>query len=87
MQEDGVNQFNYVYSCELDANVQIKIGSLEGRFEKPHSDALLADPSLAQCVTLLHGSQSVPTKDLFVTCSVCHHWFLFACKSQNNHIF
>lgn len=74
---DDASHFHYVYSCELDVNVQIKIGSLEGRFEKPTSDALLADPSLSQCVTLLHGSQSMPTKDIFVTCSVSRQQYVY----------
>lgn len=67
------NQFLYVYSCDLDANVTVKIGTLEGKLDKPTFDELARDPSLEHCVALQRqGSDGVhhPQQDLFVTCSV-----------------
>uniref|UniRef100_A0A914WFW2 Phosphatidylinositol 3-kinase catalytic subunit type 3 n=1 Tax=Plectus sambesii TaxID=2011161 RepID=A0A914WFW2_9BILA len=67
------SQFLYVYSCDLDANVTVKIGSLEGKLDKPTFDELSRDPSLEHCVALQRqGTDGVhhPPQDLFVTCSV-----------------
>lgn len=42
----GTIRFHYLYSCDLDINIQIKIGSLEGKLERPTYEDLLNDPLL-----------------------------------------
>jgi len=39
-------KFHYIYSCDLDINVQLKIGSLEGKREQKSYKAVLEDPML-----------------------------------------
>ncbi|CAM1330612.1 PIK3C3 (predicted), partial [Pycnogonum litorale] len=46
MNEKQNDRFNYVYSCELDVCVTIKIGTLEGRRVKPSYHALIDSPLL-----------------------------------------
>nr|XP_006823983.1 PREDICTED: phosphatidylinositol 3-kinase catalytic subunit type 3-like [Saccoglossus kowalevskii] len=58
-------RFNYVYSCELDANVQIKIGTLEGNREQKSYKALVEDPQLR-----FSGLYREQCSDLYVTCQV-----------------
>uniref|UniRef100_A0A673Z0J2 Phosphatidylinositol 3-kinase catalytic subunit type 3 n=1 Tax=Salmo trutta TaxID=8032 RepID=A0A673Z0J2_SALTR len=57
--------FNYVYSCDLDINVQLKIGSLEGKREQKSYKALLQDPMLR-----FSGLYQESCSDLYVTCQV-----------------
>ncbi|KAM9400726.1 LOW QUALITY PROTEIN: phosphatidylinositol 3-kinase catalytic subunit type 3 [Salvelinus alpinus] len=57
--------FNYVYSCDLDINVQLKIGSLEGKREQKSYKALLQDPMLR-----FSGLYQESCSDLYVTCRV-----------------
>lgn len=57
--------FYYVYSCELDVNMQIKIGTLEGRREKPSHQALINDPMLR-----FSGLYQKGFSELYVTCQV-----------------
>ncbi|XP_028821207.1 phosphatidylinositol 3-kinase catalytic subunit type 3 isoform X2 [Denticeps clupeoides] len=59
------DKFNYVYSCDMDANVQLKIGSLEGRRELKSYKALLEDPMLR-----FSGLYQENCSDLYVTCQV-----------------
>ncbi|XP_037082276.1 phosphatidylinositol 3-kinase catalytic subunit type 3-like [Pollicipes pollicipes] len=40
------DKFYYVYSCDLDANLQVKIGTLEGERRRPDFEDLLLDPML-----------------------------------------
>ena len=35
-QEENANAFHYAYSCDISANLSIKIGSLEGQLPKPN---------------------------------------------------
>ncbi|KAG7259215.1 hypothetical protein CRUP_010944 [Coryphaenoides rupestris] len=59
------DKFNYVYSCDLDINVQLKIGSLEGKREQKSYKALLQDPMLR-----FSGLYQETCSDLYVTCQV-----------------
>ncbi|XP_042191478.1 phosphatidylinositol 3-kinase catalytic subunit type 3 isoform X3 [Callorhinchus milii] len=58
-------RFCYVYSCDLDINVQLKIGSLEGKREQKSYKALLEDPLLK-----FSGLYQETCSDLYVTCQV-----------------
>ncbi|XP_015590775.1 phosphatidylinositol 3-kinase catalytic subunit type 3 isoform X3 [Cephus cinctus] len=44
--EDINDKFFYVYSSSLDTRIQIKIGTLEGKRQRPEYDKLLLDPML-----------------------------------------
>ncbi|XP_067888737.1 phosphatidylinositol 3-kinase catalytic subunit type 3 isoform X2 [Heterodontus francisci] len=55
-------KFCYVYSCDLDINVQLKIGSLEGKREQKSYKALLEDPLLK-----FSGLYQETCSDLYVT--------------------
>ncbi|TRY87681.1 hypothetical protein DNTS_013624 [Danionella cerebrum] len=59
------DKFNYVYSCDMDINVQLKIGSLEGKREQKSYKALLEDPMLR-----FSGLYQESCSDLYVTCQV-----------------
>ncbi|KAG8006084.1 Phosphatidylinositol 3-kinase catalytic subunit type 3 [Nibea albiflora] len=59
------DKFNYVYSCDMDINVQLKIGSLEGKREQKSYKALLEDPMLR-----FSGLYQENCSDLYVTCQV-----------------
>ncbi|XP_066575957.1 phosphatidylinositol 3-kinase catalytic subunit type 3 isoform X2 [Amia ocellicauda] len=59
------DKFNYVYSCDMDINVQLKIGSLEGKREQKSYKALLQDPMLR-----FSGLYQESCSDLYVTCQV-----------------
>lgn len=58
-------RFYYVYSCDLDANVELKIGNLEGRREKRSYKALVEDPQLR-----FSGLYQSSCSDLYVSCQV-----------------
>ncbi|XP_043371387.1 phosphatidylinositol 3-kinase catalytic subunit type 3 isoform X1 [Dermochelys coriacea] len=58
-------KFCYVYSCDLDINVQLKIGSLEGKREQKSYKAVLEDPMLK-----FSGLYQETCSDLYVTCQV-----------------
>uniref|UniRef100_A0AAA9THW9 Phosphatidylinositol 3-kinase catalytic subunit type 3 n=1 Tax=Bos taurus TaxID=9913 RepID=A0AAA9THW9_BOVIN len=58
-------KFHYVYSCDLDINVQLKIGSLEGKREQKSYKAVLEDPMLK-----FSGLYQETCSDLYVTCQV-----------------
>ncbi|XP_006889295.1 PREDICTED: phosphatidylinositol 3-kinase catalytic subunit type 3-like [Elephantulus edwardii] len=58
-------KFHYVYSCDLDINVQLKIGSLEGKREQKNYRAVLEDPMLK-----FSGLYQDTCSDLYVTCQV-----------------
>ncbi|KAK7481349.1 hypothetical protein BaRGS_00027429, partial [Batillaria attramentaria] len=63
--EETSDRFNYVYSCDLDVNVEIKIGTLEGERERPTFTELLNDPAKR-----FSGACQEGCSDLFVTCQV-----------------
>ncbi|XP_046853981.1 phosphatidylinositol 3-kinase catalytic subunit type 3-like [Xenia sp. Carnegie-2017] len=58
-------RFYYVYSCDLDANVSLKIGNLEGKREKKDYRTLVEDPQLR-----FSGLYQSEYSDLYVTCQV-----------------
>lgn len=58
-------RFNYIYSCELEENVEIKIGTLEGERERPSYNDLLNDPMLRYSGVYCNGCS-----DLYVSCQV-----------------
>ncbi|CAI5787882.1 phosphatidylinositol 3-kinase catalytic subunit type 3 isoform X1 [Podarcis muralis] len=58
-------KFYYVYSCDLDINVQLKIGSLEGKREQKSYKAVLENPMLR-----FSGLYQETCSDLYVTCQV-----------------
>ncbi|XP_053427228.1 phosphatidylinositol 3-kinase catalytic subunit type 3-like isoform X4 [Nycticebus coucang] len=58
-------KFHYIYSCDLDINVQLKIGSLEGKREQKSYKAVLEDPMLK-----FSGLYQETCCDLYVTCQV-----------------
>ncbi|CAB1351516.1 unnamed protein product [Coregonus sp. 'balchen'] len=69
------DKFNYVYSCDLDINVQLKIGSLEGKREQKSYKALLQDPMLR-----FSGLYQENCSDLYVTCQVWNEWLKLPVK-------
>ncbi|XP_033226096.1 phosphatidylinositol 3-kinase catalytic subunit type 3 isoform X2 [Belonocnema kinseyi] len=44
--EDVSEQFRYVYSSSVETRIQIKIGTLEGKRQRPEYDKLLQEPML-----------------------------------------
>ncbi len=73
------DELYYVYSCDLDINVQVKVGALEGKLPKPTYDDLIKNPSLQNCITLQQDDKERPRKDLFVNCQVqvSFSWFYY----------
>ncbi|KAK4291772.1 hypothetical protein Pmani_033777 [Petrolisthes manimaculis] len=63
--EPDSDKFWYVHSCDLDVNIQVKIGNLDGRREKPNYEALLKDPMLKYSGVYQQGCS-----DLYVQCQV-----------------
>lgn len=63
--EPDSDKFWYVHSCDLDVNIQVKIGTLDGRREKPNYEDLLKDPMLKYS-----GLHQAHCSDLYVTCQV-----------------
>lgn len=59
------DRFNYVYSCDLDVNIQIKIGTLEGERQRPSYQDLINDPMLK-----FSGVYQEGHSDLYVTCRI-----------------
>ncbi|XP_013404834.1 phosphatidylinositol 3-kinase catalytic subunit type 3 [Lingula anatina] len=62
---DLPERFCYVYSCDLDVNVQLKIGTLEGKRDRPGYKQLVNDPLLR-----FSGACKDSCSDLYVTCQV-----------------
>lgn len=60
------NTFNYVYSCSLETNVQIKIGTLEGIKHKIDYEKILNNP-----IKKFSGLYQKQISDLVVYCQVC----------------
>ncbi|OCT98906.1 hypothetical protein XELAEV_18011138mg [Xenopus laevis] len=56
------DRFCYVYSCDLDISVRLKIGSLEGKREQKSYKAVLEDPMLK-----FSGLYQETCSDLYVT--------------------
>ncbi|KAJ9577732.1 hypothetical protein L9F63_005725, partial [Diploptera punctata] len=62
---EDMDKFCYVYSSSLETRVQIKIGTLEGKRQKPEYDKLLSDPLLK-----FSGLYQDGFADLMVVCQV-----------------
>ncbi|KAK7077877.1 Phosphatidylinositol 3-kinase catalytic subunit type 3 [Halocaridina rubra] len=63
--EPDSDKFWFVYSSDLDVDIQIKIGTLDGKREKPNYKALLDDPLLKYS-----GLYQSGCSDLYVVCQV-----------------
>ncbi|GAB6032406.1 Phosphatidylinositol 3-kinase catalytic subunit type 3 [Chamberlinius hualienensis] len=63
--EIGASDFHYVYSCDLQCNLQIMIGNLEGKRDRPSHQALINDPLLK-----FSGVYKDGFSELYVTCQV-----------------
>lgn len=63
--EPDTDKFWYVHSCDLDVAIQVKIGNLDGKREKPNYEALLRDPLLKHS-----GLYQPDCSDLYVSCQV-----------------
>lgn len=63
--DEASDRFYYVNSCDLDLNIQIKIGTLEGKRQKPSYRELLEDPQLR-----FSGLYEDTCSDLYVTCQI-----------------
>ncbi len=60
-----MDRFYYVYSCDLDVNVQLKIGTLEGKRDRPSYKDLIDDPLLR-----FSGACQEKCSDLYVTVQI-----------------
>lgn len=58
-------KFYYVYSCDLDTNLELKVCTLEGKRERKGYKELLNDPQLRYS-----GVYESECSDLYVTCQV-----------------
>ncbi|KAB7494563.1 Phosphatidylinositol 3-kinase catalytic subunit type 3 [Armadillidium nasatum] len=56
--------FNYIHSCDLKSSLTIKIGTLEGKREKPSYEELLHNP------VLRHSGRNQDCSDLIAECSI-----------------
>ncbi|XP_027215789.1 phosphatidylinositol 3-kinase catalytic subunit type 3 [Penaeus vannamei] len=63
--EPDTDKFWYVRSCDLDAEIQVKIGNLDGKRDNPNYEALLKDSLLKYS-----GLYQAGCSDLYVTCQV-----------------
>ncbi|XP_022252339.1 phosphatidylinositol 3-kinase catalytic subunit type 3-like [Limulus polyphemus] len=61
----GNRKFNYIHSCDLAVNFRIKIGTLEGKRDRPSYQALIDDPLLKYS-----GMYEEKCSDMYVTCQV-----------------
>ena len=59
------DKFRYLYSCDIDAYMEIKIGTLEGRVEQENYHQLLKDPQLK-----FSGLYQSSCPDLYVTVKI-----------------
>ncbi|KAK2177654.1 hypothetical protein NP493_587g04000 [Ridgeia piscesae] len=63
--EEVTEKWRYVYSCDLDVNLEIKIGTLEGERQRPSYNELIDDPLLN-----FSGACQENCSDLYVTCQI-----------------
>ncbi|XP_076350143.1 phosphatidylinositol 3-kinase 59F isoform X2 [Tachypleus tridentatus] len=61
----GNRKFNYIHSCDLAVSFRIKIGTLEGRRDRPSYQALIDDPLLKYS-----GMYEEKCSDMYVMCQV-----------------
>ena len=38
---DDSSNFHYIYSCDLESNVKIKVGTLEGKLHRPSYEQVI----------------------------------------------
>lgn len=62
---ESLQTFRHIYSCDLDTNFKIKVGTLEGKRDKPSYRALMNDPMLKHS-----GLYDDHCSDLVVSCQV-----------------
>ena len=62
--EPNKDKFWYIHSCDLDANVQIKVGNLDGKRQRPSFEELLYDP------LLLYSGKMNDAPALYVECQI-----------------
>ncbi|CAN8005605.1 unnamed protein product, partial [Ixodes hexagonus] len=62
---ESLQTFRHIYSCDLDTNFKIKVGTLEGKRDKPSYQALMNDPMLKHS-----GLYDNQCSDLVVSCQV-----------------
>lgn len=80
---DGITRtakFNYVFSCDLNINLKIKIGTLEGKRLRPSYKELLEDPLLT-----FSGFYQGGCSDLFVTCQLYSYGKQLALPMQTSY--
>ncbi|XP_005106443.1 phosphatidylinositol 3-kinase catalytic subunit type 3 [Aplysia californica] len=78
--EENCGRFNYVYSCELDADFDIKIGSLEGKRIRPSYAEILDNP-----IGYFSGAYQEDFSDLFVTVQVYNNGLPITLPVQTSH--
>ncbi|XP_065836235.1 phosphatidylinositol 3-kinase catalytic subunit type 3-like [Oscarella lobularis] len=59
------DRFSYIYSCDIDLNLRLKVGTLEGKQEKTNFQAILDNPELK-----FSGFWKSSCPNLFVLCQV-----------------
>ena len=59
---DDSSNFHYIYSCDLDLNVKIKVGTLEGKLPRPSYEQVIDRPILR-----FAGRNQSHTPDLVIT--------------------
>ncbi|CAL1527700.1 unnamed protein product, partial [Lymnaea stagnalis] len=79
--DENCGRFNYVYSSELDAEFEIKIGSLEGKRNRPSYQSLIDKDS----VGYFSGSYQEECSDLFVTVQVFNNGRPITLPVQTSH--
>ncbi|RUS87925.1 hypothetical protein EGW08_004341 [Elysia chlorotica] len=80
MADDSYGRFNYVYSSELDAECEIKIGSLEGKRNRPGYKDLVNST-----IGYFSGSYQEECSDLFVTVQVFNGGMPITLPVQTSH--
>ncbi|KAK3732085.1 hypothetical protein RRG08_026470 [Elysia crispata] len=80
MAEETYGRFNYVYSSELDAECEIKIGSLEGKRNRPGYKDLVNST-----IGYFSGSYQEECSDLFVTVQVFNGGMPITLPVQTSH--
>ncbi|KAI8788980.1 phosphatidylinositol 3-kinase catalytic subunit type 3 [Biomphalaria glabrata] len=79
--DDNCGRFNYIYSSELDAEFEIKIGSLEGKRNRPSYHNLIEQDS----VGYFSGSYQGECSDLRVTVQVFNNGLPITLPVQTSH--
>ena len=78
--EENVGRLYYAYSCELDADFDIKIGSLEGKRIRPSYTEVIDSP-----IGYFSGSYQEEFSDLFVTVQIFNNEKPLTLPVQTSH--